>query len=419
MVFKLTEQDWQQAEAFLTGKPSGTKFEKAIRNPQTGNKIPHLTARHHSFVIIDEIIYAISNRRDTEPALGSNAIVKKGQTRAGEVVALKIEFGPLKNENADDYQIARKDGLIISQGLRTGNLMTITVGSKQGVPFQSSVPKVLAGYQKRYTVMQWRGDTIFDLIENERFPLKTRYLLALKSCLRVRELHQDGALHCDLKAENLAATIENDKVIIKLLDTDFAKNMPSNSQGVIGVKPQGTPGFVSPEILLKNYYSKLSDTYALAVMCLFQLDITDQAVDDLYDLYQDDSIDAIQEGKCFDVMSWLERYQLVIDPKLHEILKDILAFDVRIRKDTDDLILYLCEQLKSDPTINQDLLSGIAEIELSVRIQKIILQESVVQKVENVATATVLTYQHPCVTKQRVERKCDSASPRMMRKKQM
>lgn len=375
MEFRLTKKDWKQAEEFLTGKQDGTKFEKSSWDPMTGMKVPNAQGRKHSFIIVDDVIYAISNRKYTEPVPGTDAIVKKGMTKAGEVVAIKIQFGVLKDRQSDAMQAAIKDKLFISQGLRQQPGMTITVGSKK-----ASESSLLKGNQKLYSVMEWRGDTIFDLVLNKNLPLKTRYLLALKACLRVRDLHQEGTLHCDIKAENLAATVDGDKVTIKLLDMDFAIKFPLDENCVIGEKCQGTSGFISPEILFKKRYSPLSDTFSLAVMCLLQLNIAAQ--DDIILLYRDYSYkveSAFKMRTCLNIISWLEESYLDLDiePTLYNILKNMLAFDYQRRCNADAMILYLCDKLKNDESLDPDVQAEIQEIDFMIRL-KIIAEAPVV-----------------------------------------
>jgi len=338
-----TEQAWLLAEQHLLGKPSGIKFEKQARDPITGEKDPKQQQTEHSFVIVNDVIYALG----VKVGEGGGAVVKRGMTKAGGLVAIKIEDSQLKDEKADAYQAGLKNKLIFGQGLRISPRMKIKFPIAK---------KIIITSRKLYTVMEWRGESLFSQIEEGDYLTQTqKWMLSLRACLLVEDLKEQGIIHADLKAENLTASIQGNDIQLKVIDLDYSKLLKENQHYIIADKASGSPGYMSAEILLKNRYSYLSDTFALAVMLLFQLDVTCHGVPyRYYNQYLDDA------GKklilTFAPMKWLEaKAKLPIEPALQSILEKMLATHYQKRSDSKDLIKYLCEKLESDPTLEEAL----------------------------------------------------------------
>jgi len=105
------------------------------------------------------------------------------------------------------------------------------------------------------------------LREKLREPLTTAEFFSIaEQCLAgVAAAHQHGIVHCDLKPENLMVTPEGK---IKILDFGFAQPTPQAgatdtlSSATLG----GTPGYISPEVLLGGSPDERSDIFSLGIV---------------------------------------------------------------------------------------------------------------------------------------------------------
>lgn len=378
--FHLTESAWQAAEQYLQGKPSGTKYEKVARDLLTGEKDRNNKRSLHSFVIIKDVIYALGDVVDE----GGSSIVKQGLTKDGVLVAIKIDASALDDEKSDAYQAATKNKLLIGQGLRKAINMRIK--------FKNPAKNITTD-QKRYTVMQWRGKSLMSQIESSDTLTSTqKRMLGLRICLLVEALHEQGIIHADLKAENIMANISGNDIKVDIVDFDYVKILKSGMSFVETNISSGSICFISPEILIKKRYSVLSDCFALAVILLYQIDITCNGVPYLYyNSYYDAAAKNLKVS--FYPLAWLMKKapNLVIDDKLREALAGMLAYDVNRRTDYSKLVLYLCDKLEHDASLEDELKTQVREI----RAQAVLKQfkdKPVVESVLPIATVPLITY---------------------------
>ncbi|MGD9591497.1 MAG: protein kinase [Candidatus Berkiella sp.] len=350
MGFNLSGQAWEQAEQALQGKPSGTKFDKYQKNLQ-GKKDKENLRVEHSFIIIEGVIYALSNRKSDMPTDGNQAIVKKGMTKNGTLVAIKIKAQNTLDSSAS-YQLGVQDGLNIAQALRHQPNMKI----------KKSDGKIIPTDYKLYTVMQWRGDDLIEKFIELDLTYTQKWLIGLKACLALTRLHRTGKLHCDFKLDNLTGTIEGNNISVNAVDFEFAKKLEIDQHFVSGDKASGSPGFVCPEILSQNRYSFLSDTYALAVVLLLQVDVTLQNLSSLYNEYLEDSCADIREGQVLAPLEWLDLFDVELPHKIYGIFKSMLHPDYEKRSDATQMILYLCNKLERDNNLEENIKKEIKQI---------------------------------------------------------
>jgi tetratricopeptide (TPR) repeat protein/tRNA A-37 threonylcarbamoyl transferase component Bud32 len=116
-----------------------------------------------------------------------------------------------------------------------------------------------------FLVMEYvEGQT---LREKLREPLsQAEFFSIAEQCLAgVAVAHQHGIVHCDLKPENLMVTPEG---VIKILDFGFAQ--PTPQMGVTETLScatlGGTPGYISPEVLLGSIPDERSDIFSLGIV---------------------------------------------------------------------------------------------------------------------------------------------------------
>jgi serine/threonine protein kinase len=79
-----------------------------------------------------------------------------------------------------------------------------------------------------------------------------------------------GIIHRDLKPENLLLTKDanTDQVTVKVIDFGLSKVLPENVQAKSFL---GTRGYLAPEMLQRESYSKAVDVWALGVICFVLL----------------------------------------------------------------------------------------------------------------------------------------------------
>jgi len=116
-----------------------------------------------------------------------------------------------------------------------------------------------------FLVMEYvEGQT---LREKLRGPLLTAEFFSIaEQCLAgVAAAHQHGIVHCDLKPENLMVTPQG---MIKILDFGFAQPTPQAgaTETLSCATLGGTPGYISPEVLLGGTPDERSDIFSLGIV---------------------------------------------------------------------------------------------------------------------------------------------------------
>lgn len=357
MTFNLSENDWRLANDALAGKESGTKYDK-FDIDAVGSKLRNQSARPHSFIIIEGVIYALSNRQTYIPAFGKRCVVKKGMTAEGKIVGIRIENSELKDTTTNAHRASVINKLFIAQGLRRAlRFMRITVGPREN-------PKAIIVTQKKlYTVMEWRGECLFDIVMRnlDKFTDTQKQLLSLRLCLLIKSLHAEGIVHGDLKTENITGKVEGLDIELYAVDFDFSKILNQGQDHVKG-KPRGTPGYLSPEVAFESRWSYSSDMYALGIMLLFMSDVTCTNMTVFYRMYIDEVCKKEIRVQLEDPLPWLNLR--TIEPELKGILKGMLTYDHSERTNSTAMIIYLCTQLLNNRDIQGDLRTEILAIKL-------------------------------------------------------
>lgn len=381
MTFYLNAADWAQAEKALQGKPSGTKFDKYVRDPITREKAESDLRSPNSFIIIDEVIYAISNRIHFLPQEGGTSLVKQGITKDGKRVGIKINSATELNDS-EGYKAGKRNGLNKAQALRKEPNMSIKI---------PSFGKQIKTDSKLYTVMEWRGETLIDLLNKHQLTNIQKWLVGLRTCLAVNRIHEQGILHCDLKVENVTATIDGNYVTVDVVDFEYAMFI-EDQQLFVSHPPRGTIGLMSREIFTKCEFSFLSDSYALGVMLLLPIDITCLNLGERnYEKFLDQANLQLHKGIHVSPLACLNAHQTKIDPELFLILSEMLATDRSLRSDSTKVIIYLCKKLENDSTLEQDIKDELKTIRSSMETKLIakspLIFSSPNKKIKNEAQA--------------------------------
>lgn len=151
MTFYVSQSEWDEANQELKGKPDGTKLDKYPFQPKKNFKAKWLQLRTHSFVILNKVIYALSNKEDF-------SLSKKGQNIFGDQVILeKTKMGTPKykiirelsyrsttifepsnnkeNEHSEAKPITSKHALIFSSFQQAAQLPDLFSSTRQEMPF--------------------------------------------------------------------------------------------------------------------------------------------------------------------------------------------------------------------------------------------------------------------------------------------
>ena len=104
------------------------------------------------------------------------------------------------------------------------------------------------------------GDLRFYLNKNVQFNEKQIKFLVSNIILSLKYLHQNNILHRDMKPENL---VFDEKGYLNLTDFGISKKIKKNKQ----IKDRsGTPGYLSPEMILKNNQTFVCDYFPVGII---------------------------------------------------------------------------------------------------------------------------------------------------------
>lgn len=249
--WKITEQEWVAAEAYLKNQPNGTKFDRKESNLRM------------SFIKIDEEIYALSNKQFFDP-LGEGAFgkVKLIEAKNGERYAVKIEGRDIRGDNDAEIMIGKMVGLVKTETVR-----------KLG---QSRQFKGKLTDQRLYTLMQLKkGENLQSNLDKSNLSDVQKLLIALKALESIQKLHDLGIIHADIKPENFMINKEGKQIVLESIDFGFSMLKEKGLEFVLA-SGKGTLAYSAPEIYENENlacYSTASDTFALGHMLEVDLDL--------------------------------------------------------------------------------------------------------------------------------------------------
>jgi non-specific serine/threonine protein kinase/serine/threonine-protein kinase len=106
--------------------------------------------------------------------------------------------------------------------------------------------------ERPYFVMEYvPGIPITEYCDRERLDLRSRIELLIHVCEAVQHAHQRGVIHRDLKPSNVLVTVEQGRILPKVIDFGVAKateaSLSASSFVTSHGQVLGTPEFMSPE----------------------------------------------------------------------------------------------------------------------------------------------------------------------------
>lgn len=356
MTYELSKQDWQDAEEALTGKPNGTTLSKYPIEPHATNarKIKWIPIRKHTFVIINEVIYALSNKDHFKPLKEENFTFKKGLTKHGLEVIIQIESPLDLNQTAMPNKnfTPNQSGIVDLFGFEEKILKSISH---------------LAIQPKNYEQPLYPKSRIFTVIKDPSAPLKKamhanqtlsptqKMIYSLRICLLMQELHDQGFLYKNITAANFSAEIQHHNMQVKFNNFLFCQHPDNTSYSHDKILATTTlVGFCSPEVLSSQHFTVYSEYFSLAIMLLFQIDITGENIPEHhFDKYIEAACHLYSsKDQWMNPIEWIKNKKIKIDHELKNILFGMLHPNVGQRTGINHLIVYLCENLllKNDLT---------------------------------------------------------------------
>lgn len=105
-----------------------------------------------------------------------------------------------------------------------------------------------------------RGDTLYELLKGSRFTVKEAKTIALELCGALHTLHSFGAVHRDVKPENVILRPEG----AVLIDFDASRVFKEDAGG--DTRILGTVGYAAPEQFGLSQTDARADIYSLGVL---------------------------------------------------------------------------------------------------------------------------------------------------------
>mmetsp|Transcript_25956 Transcript_25956/g.28860 ORF Transcript_25956/g.28860 Transcript_25956/m.28860 type:complete len:354 (-) Transcript_25956:1066-2127(-) len=115
-----------------------------------------------------------------------------------------------------------------------------------------------------YIVMELiDGDELFDRIVDRGYYSEKNAVVIIKQLLEaVKYLHDNGIAHRDLKPENLLCSGSGDTEVVKLADFGLSKIFDEEDLRT----SCGTPGYVAPEVITSDGYTKQVDLWGIGII---------------------------------------------------------------------------------------------------------------------------------------------------------
>lgn len=341
--WKVTPNEWKEAMVYFAAHPDQIKMDRHEDDK-----------RKFSFVQIEGTIYALSNVKYLQKFGGNYGWVKPSIEQPDnpddplekpKYVAIKIEGQDARGPDNQEAIAAKRAGLMKGEAARRLDPNKIYFDEKYT-------------YKefKLYTVLEWlEGEDLDKAMASRKLNEIQKYAVAVEATKELARLHKMGIVHSDLKGANLRILFDenNNLKSVRAMDFGFSKIIPDGEKKISVGFQDGTPGYKAPEIQQCLYYPA-TDTYALAVILLTEINIAGQMSPSLKDAFIKKVIEA--ERSNTDVMAFLEFMNFKIAPvQLKKMLEGMLERDPEKRLalnsviDTLNAILFRKQQLRALP----------------------------------------------------------------------
>ncbi len=247
-LLKIARAEWLSALTRFRLDPNLLKIKKDLKT------------FFHSFFKIKDKVYAA----DTGKWLGEGGqgFVKVAEDYEGKDFALKVEPDEINEYDHEELRITEK--INFSHGMMQRSLGGLKLFSKKS----KHNSKTLTEYKKYKIYELLEGEDLFDLIHSKTVLTDAqKYIIAIKICQCIQDLHNQGIIHADIKPNNIKVNMVNNQIVVRIMDYGLSMEL---SPGETSISPNmifGTKAYESPEIRSANpTYSFASDIYAMGIM---------------------------------------------------------------------------------------------------------------------------------------------------------
>lgn len=337
--WRVTPAEWKEAIAYFREHPDTVKMDRK-EDPN----------RRFSFVQVDGKIYALSNVRYLQKFGGNYGWVKPSieqpddpdnQAEKPKYAAIKIEGQDVRGPDNPEAVAAKRAGLMKGEAARRLDPNKVYTDEKY-------IDKEF----KLYTVLEWlEGEDLDKAVASRKLTDTQKWKVALEAAKELARLHKMGIVHCDLKGANFRIQFDenNNPKSVRAMDFGFSKIIPPGENKIRSQFQDGSPGYKAPEISNNLYYAA-TDTYALAVILLTEINIAGNMNPALKNAFIKKVIDA--EKNNVDVMAFLDAQHFDINPpQLKKMLKDMLERNPEQRLPLQKVIDVLHSNLNKKSTL--------------------------------------------------------------------
>ncbi|MGD9592902.1 MAG: protein kinase, partial [Candidatus Berkiella sp.] len=242
----ITKADWETVKRFFSQHP---KTIKALYQDSVSKIL-------RTFIRFKSTIVALGK----ELGQGAFGVVNYAQDEQNREFAVKTENGEINQSDIEELFIAQD--LDYAYGITDHQ-----VGTKKE---KFKLLKYLDGVDLAFEIYdKYKYFNDHKMEKLNKLTYVQRLIIAIKVCLRLKELQKHRIIHADLKPENIKVKVNGNNIEVYLMDFGFSMRLPSGSTTKIdGCK--GTPGYIAPEIYNQAFpsYSQMifsfeSDIYAI------------------------------------------------------------------------------------------------------------------------------------------------------------
>jgi calcium/calmodulin-dependent protein kinase I len=214
-----------------------------------------------------------------------------------------------------------------------------------------------------YMVMELlTGGELFDRIVNKgSFSEREASELTRDLMSAIHYLHSINIVHRDLKPENLIYQSNSSTAPVKITDFGLAKNRKGQSKMTTAC---GTPGYVAPEILKNEPYTRQVDLWSIGVILYILLC-------GFPPFYHDQTAKLYEQIKRGDY-SFPSPYWDEISPEAKDLVRGLLTVDPAKRMTSDQVLKHpwIADGIANDRAFGQDHLDRIKLLQAKRKLRR-------------------------------------------------
>lgn len=279
-IMQVDAKEWQFAEEFFKKNKDEVRC-RFVNDDKT---------KGHAFIKVEGAIYAVASKNVETLGEGAYGKVKVCQNKQGENFAVKIEGKESKKQEVQVKASTKADKLAsrlerkMEKLQRSESDITKRVGVLIGTAIRDLPNKKLfmrkQAAQKKYSILTKIPGKNLNVVlkENKDLNETQKLLIALQCTKEIQRMHGMRILHRDIKPENFMMSVEGYHIKGTAIDFGMATKLSLFRDSVRSIFSMGSGAYKAPEIdrknreayleggtIIKNVYSKASDTFALGV----------------------------------------------------------------------------------------------------------------------------------------------------------